>query len=172
MKWRYVLYAATIAGLGAAVLTDQRSSGDEEVVSAVTRRTQQAARPPAGRDGARVPEGAPSDTVLALVARDGSVRDAEGGAQTTAFSTHSWTPVASQTAAASGPTAPSQPPFTYIGRQPIPGGWQVFVSENDVVQTVKVADVIDDRYKVLSIGETEMTLEYLPLHTRFSMSLE
>lgn len=172
MKWRYGFYAMAIAGLGAAVLTDQRSSGDEDVVSPVARRTQQAARTPAGRDAARAPEAAPSDSVLALVARDGAVRDADGGARATAFSTHSWTPVASQTAAASEPAAPSQPPFTYIGRQPIPGGWQVFVSENDVVQTVKVADVIDDQYKVLSIGETEMTLEYLPLHTRFSISLE
>jgi hypothetical protein len=175
MKRRYMLYAVAIAGLGAAVLSDQRSLADEEVVQPVARTAQQ--RPPAlvapaNRESVRAPDAAPSDSVLALVARNAPDRYADAGAQATAFSAHSWKPAASAIAAASEPAAPSQPPFTYIGRQPVAGGWQVFVVENDVVQAVKPDDLIDDQYKVLSIGETEMTLEYLPLHIKFSMALE
>ena len=175
VKRRYVLYAVAVAGLGIAVLSDRLSPAQEEVVQPLARTTQQSPQAvplaPASHESARAHADSPSDAVLALVARNAAGRDANADAQATAFSSHSWKPVASAVAA-SEPTAPLQPPFTYIGRQPIDGGWQVFIVEKDVVQAVKVSDLIDDQYKVLRISETEMKLEYLPLHTQFSMSLE
>jgi hypothetical protein len=170
MNRRYVLYAVGIIGLSAAVLSD-RLSPAEAVVEPIARpasRHQDAQPPRAMREDGPAARAVPADQILALIAR--GPRDA--GAPGTAFSAHSWAPVASAAPAASEPAAPPALPFSYVGKQSVDGGWQVFIAENDDVRTVKVSDLIDDQYKVLSIDAAEMTLDYLPLHAKILVSIE
>jgi len=169
MKWRHVLYATTVVGLAVAVLSDHRAPEDA-VVESIARTPGKRPEPAPRRaadDDRHTSRSLQPDTILALVPRV-QVRGAAG----TAFGAHSWAPPPVASAPTVAATTPQPLPFSYIGKQVVGDEWQVFIAEKDDVRTVKVADLIDDQYKVLSIDAQTMTLDYLPLHAKLSISLE
>ena len=170
MKWRYALYAVSIAGLGWAVIF-----GDPPA-SAVS----EPARPPQSGhreladDQRPLGRGVRDDEVLALVPRARIVSGVPDVVRSTAFAATDWSSPASSAASATGPVAPAELPFTYVGRQRIDGGWQVFVSSKDdaPIRTRRAGDAVDDQYQVVSITDDTMVVDYLPLHTQYSIPLE
>ncbi len=174
MRWRHVVYAVSVVGLAVAVLADHLSPKDE-VVEPVARtpgkRPEPSPRHAANEDGHAA--SAPlADTILALVPRAqlGGVPGTDDAG--TAFSARSWAPPPVASAPTVEATTPQPLPFSYIGKQVVGHEWEVFIAEKDDVRMVKVADLIDDEYKVLSIDAQTMTLDYLPLHAKLSISLE
>lgn len=173
MKWRHVVYAVSVVGLAAAVLADHRTPEDAVVEPAARSAVKRPEPVLRGADDDAHPGRAPqTDTILALIprARLGGIADAKLAG--TAFSARSWAPPpAASSATAEAPT-PQPLPFSYIGKQLVGDTWQVFIAEKDDVRMVQVADLIDEQYQVLTIDAQTMTLDYLPLHAKLSMSLE
>ena len=174
MKWRHVVYAVSVAGLAVAVLADHLSPEDavvESVARTAGKRPEPSQRRAANDDGhaASAPQ---TETILALIPRAQFGRVPGTEAAGTAFSARSWAPPPVASAPTVEATTPQPLPFSYIGKQVVGHEWEVFIAEKDDVRMVKVTDLIDDQYKVLSIDAQTMTLDYLPLHAKLSISLE
>lgn len=94
-------------------------------------------------------------------------RTALGESRTGLFSSHSWRPRASGSAATSrrAPVAPAAPPMPYrfAGALVQDGKLQVLLATGSSVIPVREGETIDDGYRVDSIGEEQITLTYLPL---------
>ena len=72
------------------------------------------------------------------------------------------------------PPAPVVPslPFTYIGKfQEESGRLVIYLAQGDKVHSVGVGDAVENSYKVDSIEGGIMTLTYLPLNIKQTLSL-
>src|SRR3989441_3710806 len=82
------------------------------------------------------------------------------------FSSRSWQPPAPRISTAPHvPPAPTAPPmpYRYAGKL-VQGGRQlVLLAKGDMVFPIKEGETLDGGYRVESIGETQVTLTYLPL---------
>lgn len=87
-----------------------------------------------------------------------------GESRTGLFSSHSWQPRAPIPTASvlSAPTAPPMP-YRYAGKVVQGGRLSVLLSKGDTVFPIKEGQTLDGAYRVESIGETQITLTYLPL---------
>ncbi|CAD5108985.1 hypothetical protein [Zestomonas carbonaria] len=96
------------------------------------------------------------------------------------FAAHSWyvaPPVVRQVAApvavAAPAPRPSAPPlpFRFIGRMDDGKQRKVFVLDGETLHVLAAGDVIDGTYRVERIGDSEMTLVYLPMHLVQSLAV-
>ena len=87
-----------------------------------------------------------------------------GESRTGLFSSHSWQPPALKSSAVlpSAPVAPSMP-YRYAGKLVRNGQLSVLLSKGDTVFPIKEGDTLDGGYRVEAIGESQITLIYLPL---------
>lgn len=71
------------------------------------------------------------------------------------------------------PPPPAAPPlpFTYLGKLVEEGVLTVFLTRQDRNYVIKAGDVIDGTYRVDTINPSTLTLTYLPLDIKQSMSL-
>lgn len=71
------------------------------------------------------------------------------------------------------PPPPAAPPlpFAYMGKLMEEGAMTVFMTSQDRNYVVKSGDVIDGTYRVESITPSSLTLIYLPLNIKQSMTL-
>ncbi|AMP72332.1 hypothetical protein PP715_22835 [Ralstonia solanacearum] len=102
-------------------------------------------------------------TVLALRPREASPDIAQ------AFPSRDWAPPPPP-APPPKPTAPPLP-FVVIGKKWEDGQWQVFLGRNEETFVVKTGDTFDGRYRVDSIAPPSMTLIYLPLKARQTLTI-
>jgi hypothetical protein len=93
-----------------------------------------------------------------------------GGSRTGLFSSHSWQPPALKSTAVlpSAPTAPSMP-YRYAGKLVQGGQHSVLLADGDRVFPIKEGDTLDGAYRVEAIGESQITLMYLPLKHKESI---
>lgn len=93
-----------------------------------------------------------------------------GDSRTGLFSSHSWQPPAPRTAAiiAAAPAAPPMP-YRYAGKLVQGGELSVLLSKGDTVFPIKVGETLDGAYRVEAIGESRITLIYLPLKHKESI---
>ena len=172
MKPRHVVYAVSVVGLAAAVLADHRAPADAVVEPIARSAVKRPESPRRGADEGHPASAPQTDAILALIPRAKLVGGADSKGAVSAFSARSWAPPPAASSPALEETTPPPLPFSYIGKQAVGDKWQVFIAEKDEVRTVQVADLIDEQYKVLTIDAQTMTLDYLPLHAKLSMSLE
>lgn len=95
-----------------------------------------------------------------------------GGSRTGLFSSHSWQSPAPKSAAviAAVPTAPPMP-YRYAGKLVQGGQLSVLLSKGDTVFPIREGDTLDGAYRVEAIGETQITLMYLPMKHKESISV-
>lgn len=159
-RLRKALLFASLAGFIGFVLYDQAQerSGGDRPRNAAARATQEppqssepvAARP--GRASLSLPERAPF-----------------GEPGTELFAAHSWQPPAPPVVAAAPAPVPPAIPYRFAGTLSQDGEQQVLLSKGDAVFPVKAGETLDGTYKVESIGETEITFQYLPLRHQQSI---
>ena len=92
-----------------------------------------------------------------------------GDARGDPFGARAWQPPAVEIAGR--PAAPVVPPMPYrfAGKLMQDGRLQVYLSRDDSAIAVKEGDTLDGIYRVESIGETRITLVYLPLKHKESI---
>src|SRR6266850_1644216 len=89
-----------------------------------------------------------------------------GELRTPLFSSRSWQPPAPKISTAPHvPPAPTAPPmpYRYAGKLVEGGQQSVLLSKGDMVFPIHEGETLDGAYRVESIGETQVTLTYLPL---------
>src|SRR5882762_2234980 len=89
-----------------------------------------------------------------------------GELRTQLFSSRSWQPPAPKISTAPhAPPAPTAPPmpYRYAGKLVQGGQQSVLLSRGDMVFPINEGETLDGAYRVESIGETQVTLTYLPL---------
>jgi hypothetical protein len=120
----------------------------------------------------RSPRTASTDSSSQTAGGSGSVplalpeRSRLGEFRTQLFSSRSWQPPAPKISTAPYvPPAPAAPPmpYRYAGKLVQGGRQSVLLAKGDRVFPINEAETLDDSYRVESIGETEVTLTYLPL---------
>ena len=106
-------------------------------------------------------------TVLALRPREASPDIAQ------AFPSRDWAPPPPPPPPPAPPPKPTAPPlpFVVIGKKWEDGQWQVFLGRNEETFVVKTGDTFDGRYRVDSIAPPSMTLIYLPLKARQTLTI-
>ncbi len=106
-------------------------------------------------------------TVLALRPREASPDIAQ------AFPSRDWAPPPPPPPPPAPPPKPTAPPlpFVAIGKKWEDGQWQVFLGRNEETFVVKTGDTFDGRYRVDSIAPPSMTLIYLPLKARQTLTI-
>jgi hypothetical protein len=90
-----------------------------------------------------------------------------------AFALQNWTPPPPPPPPAAPPPPPKAPPlpFTVLGKKLQDGGWQVFLARADRTYIVRDKDVIENDYRVESIAPPSLTLTYLPMNERQTLSI-
>jgi hypothetical protein len=88
------------------------------------------------------------------------------------FAPRSWSPPAPAPVAQPAP-APAAPalPYKFAGKLVQDGAEQLFLSKGNVVLPVREGDTLDGAYRVESIDANRITLLYLPLGTRETISV-
>ncbi|MHA6911016.1 hypothetical protein ACQUJS_21820 [Ralstonia pseudosolanacearum] len=110
---------------------------------------------------------AQATTVLALRPREASPDIGQ------AFPSRDWAPPPPPPPPPAPPPKPTAPPlpFVVIGKKWEDGQWQVFLGRNEETFVVKAGDTFDGRYRVDSIAPPSMTLIYLPLKARQTLTI-
>ncbi len=155
---RTVLLAVLAGTLGFVVFDSarvERSTPPSSTSSSDPHRVEGAAgsSPQAAAGGASVPLALPERSQL-------------GKLSTQLFASRSWQPPARKISPAPHvPPAPTAPPmpYRYAGKLVQGGQQSVILAKGDVLFPVNEGDTLDGAYRVESIGETQVTLTYLPL---------
>lgn len=88
------------------------------------------------------------------------------------FASASWTPPVKPVVAAPPPPPVAPPlPFTYVGKRLEDGVWHVYVSRGDQTLIVREQQTIDGTYRIDAVKPPQMTLTYLPMDERQTMSI-
>ena len=153
-----VLLAVLAGTLGFVVFDSarvERSTRPSSTFSSDPRRVEGPAgsSPQAAAGGAQVPLGLPERSKL-------------GELRTPLFASRSWHPLAPEVSTAPRlPPAPTAPPmpYRYVGKLVQEGRQSVLLAKGDRVFPVNEGETLDDAYRVVSVGETQITLVYLPL---------
>ncbi|MGH8706273.1 MAG: hypothetical protein ACREUO_12755, partial [Burkholderiales bacterium] len=82
------------------------------------------------------------------------------------FSPRSWQPPPAVVAAPPAAPAPPALPYRYAGALRVEGALQILLAKGDRVAPVKAGDVLEDGYRVESVGPDSVTLVYAPLNSR------
>ncbi len=164
-RTRWTLYAvAAVATVAAMWGVGRRTPDADDVVVA------RAPAPRSGTSPTKASTGAPALHAVAPDARRGLPPTADP------FDTQRRA-VASTATVPSAPIAPPRPtappvPFTYLGRWVENGKTYGVLDRQGAPSIVRVDQTMDRTYRVRSIGETTLVLEYLPLHVRQTVSAE
>ena len=164
-RWRWTLWAAVLLGAAGLVLIESHGPQVAGIVDVV------APRAGSERNTGEAPAAAqPSSTdamILAIRPRPapGEVEDA--------FPVRDWTPPPPPPPKPAAPPPPSAPPFPYMvfGKKLEDGAWHVFLRRDERILVVKTLDTIDNQYRVDEIRPPVMTLTYLPLEQRQTLSI-
>lgn len=153
---KFVLFAILAGTLGLVALDfvrDERSTRPSSRHAADGRNTD-------AKAGESSPPGAGSNSSQIALPE----RPHLGESRTGLFSSHSWQPRAPIPSASvlSAPTAPPMP-YRYAGKVVQGGRLSVLLSKGDTVFPIKAGDILDGAYRVEAIGESQITLVYLPL---------
>jgi cohesin domain-containing protein len=123
----------------------------------------QGARNDQGRSAQRAaPQSQSSESRLAAL----PAREPMGRPRGELFAARSWTPPAPPVShIATAPAAPVAPPMPYrVAGQLVQGGAiDVVLAKDDRVITVRAGEMVDEQYRVESIGKEGVTLVYVPL---------
>lgn len=160
-RLRKVLPGAILAGTVAFVVVDYSSEGPP--ARAVTSSSAGAQGAGATLAGSSQPQAGKELPSLTLPHR------AElGESRAELFSSNSWQPPPAKVVAAPPPPAPVAPPLPYRFAGKFVHGTEhtVMLSKGDLVFPVKEGETLDGVYRVESIGETEVTLIYIPLRQK------
>jgi hypothetical protein len=161
---RLVLLAfALLATLGLALTVADDEEPGAVAVSEPTRAAKPVSRGPAGAQ-ANV-ELAPQ--VALLQPRDTMPEGKSTGA---AFAARTWDPPPPPLPRPGPPVAPPLP-FTYVGKKFEEGSWEVFIELGERVLVVQERDLIAQQWRVDKIEPSSMTLTYLPLNQKQSLSI-
>src|SRR5947207_4580722 len=153
-----VLLAVLAGTLGFVVFDSarvERSTPPSSTSSSDPHRVEGAAgsSPQAAAGGASVPLALPERSQL-------------GKLSTQLFASRSWQPPARKISPAPHvPPAPTAPPmpYRYAGKLVQGGQQSVLLAKGDMLFQVNEGETLDGAYRVESIGETQVTLTYLPL---------
>lgn len=91
-----------------------------------------------------------------------------------AFASRSWVkPPPPAPEAPAAPPGPPPLPFTYMGKLQEGGGGNVtvYLQQGEQAYSVRQGDVIDNTWRVDSIGPAKITLTYLPMRIQQTLSL-
>ena len=155
---RMVLFAVLAGTLGFVVFDSarvERSTSTSNTFSSDPRRVEGPAdsSSQAGAGGDAVPRALPERSRL-------------GELRAPLFSSRSWQPPAPKISTAPQvPPAPTAPPmpYRYAGKLEQGGRQSVLLAKGDMVFPINEGETLDGAYRVESIGETQITLTYLPL---------
>jgi hypothetical protein len=159
------VWLALLAACAGLVALDRAQAPDAELVEASV---------PSGRaasDGnetkARPEGGAGGPMILAIRPRNPSERFQD------TFASHDWTPPPPPPPKPEPPPPPTAPPlpFNVLGKKLEDGAWQVFLARENQIFPVKRQDTIDNIYRIEEIRPPLMTLTYLPLNQRQTLSI-
>ena len=153
-----VLLAVLAVTLGSVVFDSarvERSTRPSNTFSSDPHRVEGPAgsSPQATAGGASVPLALPERSQL-------------GKLRTQLFASRSWQPPAPKISSAPHvPPAPTAPPmpYRYAGKLVQGGQQSVLLAKGDMLFPVNEGETLDGAYRVESIGETQVTLTYLPL---------
>jgi hypothetical protein len=158
---RWLVLVVLLIAAAALVVFDRQSSQSAAIVEAVAPR----AKAPAVEASAR---GQAESMILPIRPR------APAGSIDDAFATLDWSPPPPppppKPIAQPPPAAPPLP-YAVIGKKLEDGAWQVFLRREERILVVKTLDTIDDAYRVDEIRPPVMTLTYLPLQQRQTLSI-
>jgi len=159
---RLVLFAALAGTLGFVIfefIRDERTASDSSRPASDVRNADTKGQSPSQSGSSGDPK------LLAL-----PERSPLGVSRTGLFSSHSWQPPALKSAAVL-PSAPVVPPmpYRYAGKLVRNGQLSVLLSKDDTVFPIKEGDTLDGGYRVEAIGESQITLMYLPLKHKESI---
>jgi hypothetical protein len=89
------------------------------------------------------------------------------------FGSQSWTPPPPPPAPAPPPPPPVAPavPYTYAGKRLVDGAWEVFLARGDNILYVHSSSVIETVYRIDSIAPPTLTMTYIPLNQRQTISI-
>src|SRR6267378_347457 len=158
-RMRKTLLLAVLAGTLGFVVFDsarmERSTRASNTFSSDPRRVEGPAggSPQVGAGSGSVPLALPERSQL-------------GELRTPLFSSRSWQPPAPNISTAPHvPPAPTAPPmpYRYAGKLVQGGRQSVLLSKGDRVFPINEGETLDGGYRVESMGETQVTLMYLPL---------
>jgi hypothetical protein len=146
-------------------------TGETEVVESVARHAPAPQAATARADERAVPVQPAASVsgahILAVQPRSELIIPGNATAADGLFSGTAWVPPPSPKSAL--PTAPPPPPvapplpFVYLGKQLSDGHVEVFLAHDDKVLVVRDQMVIQNTYRVESIGPQKLSLVYLPL---------
>ena len=163
-RLRKALLFASLAGLIGFVLYEQ--AGERSAGS----RSRPAAAPAAQAThyGVRTNDSAspPSRAPLAL-----PQRAPFGTSAGELFAARSWQPPAPPVVAAAPVPVPPPLPYRFAGTVSQGGEQVVLLSKGDAVFPAQAGETLDGLYRVESIGETEISILYLPLKQRYLMPI-
>jgi hypothetical protein len=157
---RWLVLVVLLIAAAALVVFDRQSSQSAAIVEAVAPRTKAPSVEASAREQAE-------SMILPIRPR------APAGSIDDAFATLDWSPP---------PPPPPKPiaqpkamapplPYAVIGKKLEDGAWQVFLRREERILVVKTLDTIDDAYRVDEIRPPVMTLTYLPLQQRQTLSI-
>ena len=172
MQWLLIL-AAGLASYWVAVKWRPASTGDDALVEAVTRSSQ---------DGLNTGNGSMivdevRDASLSIPERERAAANADGNA----FAVLSWLPPPPPPPVVvhrppPPPPAPVAPPlpFTFVGLMESGGPRpQAFLSKGETLLIVGAGDVIDNNtYRVDTLGAQKIEITYLPLNTAQTLNIQ
>lgn len=162
---RKVVLFAILSGVGAYVAFDSVEDwSPAQKKAAVPARLETAKQTAAGAQGT-APEAGGRRWVL-------PERTPLGEPRAELFGPHSWQPPVPRIASAPpAPSVPSVPPmpYRYAGKLVQGDRLSVLLSKGDTVFPIQQGETLDGAYRVESIGETQITLIYLPLRHKVSI---
>ena len=159
---KFLILSAALAGAGSLAYppaeTPRQSAAPVAAQKPAAPRETPAATPGQSAAGPTLPE-----------------RSGLGEATSPLFSSQSWEPPPPKVKP--GPPAPPPKPvapplpYTFAGRMLQDGTVYVFLARGDSVITAKQGDVIDNTWRVDSITESQVTLEYIALKQKQSLAV-
>jgi len=179
MKSRHILMAAgLIASAGLVLFGDAPTA---EVAKPLARSEQ--GRPSAASVRSAAPvaaarvasrSAAEASQILQLLPRQDLIAGERAGGDTERlFAAKTWQPPPAPPKVEAPPPPPSAPPlpYTYVGKQLANGVLEIYLARGDRVFTVRNQSVIEGLYRVESIEAQTLSLLYLPLNQKQTLSI-
>lgn len=144
---------------------------EAEIVQPITRSVPPTSEDQAPNAAARV-GGTRASPLFAVIPRGELYAPEQGASPRDLFAAVDWTPPPPPppVVAPAPPVAPALP-FTYVGKRRENGTWQVFIGRGDDVLIVHEGQTLFNQYRVESVTPPQMTLTYLPLGHKQTLSI-
>ncbi len=115
----------------------------------------------------------PEIAILALRDRTELIGGASSGSDAGLFGAQSWAPPPPPPAKPGPPPPPTAPamPFTFLGMKHEDAVWEVYLAKGDTTLIVHEQSVIEGTYRVDSIKPPALTLTYLPMNQKQTLTI-